>query len=130
MLVKGMKGEEPTILPSIVLDDYEDFKRYAIDAALVTYKPEYFHSPFLDDEKRLRRVTFHAVGVMRHGLALTFKYTFDYDRIYDPSKSWEDQVNEANQFLAQLIEDLSSAGTLVQGNISSEHSSGESLALI
>ena len=125
-----MKGEKPTILPSVVLENYEDFRKFALEAALVTFKPEYFHSPFLDDEKRLRRVTFHAVGVKCHGLALTFKYTFDYDSIYDPAKSWEDQVNEANQFLSQLIAGLEALGTLVQGDIISDHNIGELLTSI
>ena len=125
-----MNEEKPTTLPSIVLENYEDFRKFAAEAALVTFKQEYFHSPFLDDEKRLRRITLHAVGVKRNGLSLTFKYTFDYDCIYDPSLSREDQINQANQFMSQLVAGLESMGNLVQGNISSEHSIGESLASI
>jgi hypothetical protein len=130
MLVKRMKGEQPTTLPSIVLEKYEDFRRFAEEAALVTFKTEYFHSPFLDDEKRLRRVILHAVGVPRQGLALTFRYTFDYDSIYDSSKNWNDQVKEANQFLSQLLAGLEAVGNLVQGNVHTEHGVGESLASI
>ena len=122
-----MNKENPTILPTIELDEYEDFREVAMEAAVVTFKPDFFHSPFLDDEKRLRRVILHAIGVRRHELALTFKYTFDYDSIYDSSKSWDEQVNEANRFLSQLIAGLESVSNLVQGNISSEYSIGESL---
>jgi hypothetical protein len=124
-----MEQERQTTLPSIVLENYDDFKRLAEEAALVTYKPEYFHSPFMDDEKRLRRIILHAVGVKRNGVALTFKYIFDYDHIYDPSKSWKDQVNEANQFLVQLISGLEGLGNLVQGSINSNHKIGELLTL-
>lgn len=123
-----MNKEESETLPIIVLDEYEDFKQVAVDAAIVTFKPDFFHSPFLDDAKRLRRVVLHAVGVKRKGLALTFKFTFDYDRIYDSSKSWDEQVKEANQFLSQLLAGLESVSNLVQGNISSELGIGESLA--
>jgi hypothetical protein len=123
-----MKREETINQPTIILDKYEDFMEYAADAALVTYKPEYFHSPFLDDEKRLRRVTFHAIGVMRQGIALTFKYTFDYDCIYDPSLGWDDLASKTDKFLTKIIQGLEAAGNLVQGNIGSEKSLGESLA--
>jgi hypothetical protein len=130
MKVKKMNAKATMTLPSISLNNYEDFKRFAAEAALVTYKPEYFHSPFLDDEKRLRRVTFHAVGVKRHGIVLTFKYTFDYDCLYDSSRSWDDQVTEANQFLSQILAGLKALGNLVQGTISTEQNIGESLASI
>jgi hypothetical protein len=125
-----MKQKEPMIQPTIILDKYEDFKKYAADAALVTYKPEYFHSPFLDDERRLRRRILHAVGVKRQEVVLTFKFTFDYDNIYDPSLDSDNLLKKTDQFLAQLIEGLEALGNLVQGNISSERSLGESLASI
>lgn len=123
-----MNKENPTTLPTIELDVYDDFIEVAMEAAIVTFKPDFFYSPFLDDEKRLRRVVLHAIGVRRHGSALTFKYTFDYDCIYDSSKSWDEQVKDASQFLSQLIASLKSVSNLVQGNVSSEYSVGESLA--
>ena len=129
MLVKRMNQEQPS-LPLIILENYDDFRRFAVEAALVTYKPEYFHSPFLDDEKRLRRVTLHAIGVKHQGVVLTFKYTFDFDSIYDPSKSWDDQVRETNQFLSEIIAGLEEKGNLVHGSIKTERGIGESLALI
>jgi hypothetical protein len=124
-----MNQEQPS-QPLIILENYDDFRRFAIEATLVTYKPEYFHSPFLEDKKRLRRVTFHAIGVKHQGVSLTFKYIFDYDSIYDHSKSWDDQVREANKFLSEILAGLETKGNIVQGTITTDQGIGESLASI
>ncbi|MHA1937374.1 MAG: hypothetical protein ACW97O_04110, partial [Candidatus Thorarchaeota archaeon] len=64
-----MSNENPNIVPPVVLETYEDFETFASTAALVMYSPEYFHSPFLDDQKRLRRMTLTALGVKMNGVA-------------------------------------------------------------
>jgi len=123
--MEHMKNESSTLLPPVVLEDYADFKRFAKDAAVVVYSPEFFSSPFLDDQKRLRRLTLTALGVPIRGMALTFKYVFDHAEL-----ERYDAYGESNSgLLSEVINSLGCAGTLVRGTIDMESPLGEVLAM-
>ncbi|MFW9846255.1 MAG: hypothetical protein ACFFD6_05885 [Candidatus Thorarchaeota archaeon] len=122
-----MSNENPAITPPVVLESYEDFEVYAKKAALVTYSPEYFHSPFLEDEKRLRRITLTALGVMMNGVSFTFKHVMNYYDICDSTKSWDIQTREIDQFLNDMLSRLEAHGNLIRGSIEMEPAVGEAL---
>ena len=122
-----MSTENPVITPPVVLENYEDFEVFAKKAALVTYSPEYFHSPFLDDVKRLRRMTLTALGVMMNGVSFTFKHVMNYYDICDSTKSWEEQTHEIDQFLSDMLSKLETHGNLIRGSLEMEPAVGEAL---
>ena len=122
-------SNESMLLPPVVLDNYDDFRKYAKESALVTYEPEYFNSPFLDDKPMLRRVTFYAIGVKVRDLPLTFKYVLDYTEIHNKAKTWNTQTEELDKMMTKLLTVLRSQGTLVQGTIESERALGEALVM-
>ncbi|MFW9885300.1 MAG: hypothetical protein ACFFEX_13015 [Candidatus Thorarchaeota archaeon] len=124
-----MSNENPVIVPPIVLENFEDFETFAGKAALVMYSPEYFYSPFLDDQKRLRRMTLTALGVKMNGVALTFKYVLTYDDLCDPSSTWEEQTAQANQAMDDIMSKLGAQGNLVRGSLDMESAFGEALVL-
>ena len=124
-----MNKESSTITQPIQLENLADFEHFAKDAKLILYSPEYFHSPFLDDAKRLRRLALMAIGVKVDGLTLTFKYVLDYEEISSESKTWEDQTAEANKFMTSLLTSLGAKGNLIQGTLDVEPALGEALAM-
>ncbi len=128
-MVRNVNPETSVYIPPVVLDSLEEFRRFAREAALVTYNPEYFRGPFLDDQKRLRRVTLVALGVMVRGLPITFKYTIDYNDLYDPARGWEEQTAEIDILLSRLISSLDSSTPVVRGSVESEAPTGEVLAI-
>ncbi len=127
--MRKMSHETPVIVPPVVLENYEDFETFASNAALVMYSPEYFHSPFLDDQKRLRRMTLTALGVNVNGVALTFKYILTHDDLCDPSGTWEEQTVQANQAMNDIMSKLGAQGNLVRGSLDMEPAFGEALVL-
>ncbi len=122
-----MDSETPVFIPPIVLSSYEEFRKFAKDAALVVYTPEYFNTPFFGDDKRLRRITLSAVGVKIKGVALTFKYILDYNGLTDKSRTWDDQVRDTDEAIKELMARLDSECNVVRGTIESEPSLGEEL---
>jgi hypothetical protein len=130
-----MSEDRPVFIPPVVLERYEeleryeDFKEYARNAALVTYDPDYFVSPFLDDRKRLRRVTLYAIGVRVKGVPLTFKYAIDIDSLQDKDKSWNEQADEIDKLISGIVASLGQEVELIRGKIESEASLGEALAM-
>ncbi|MFW9967469.1 MAG: hypothetical protein ACFFEA_09980 [Candidatus Thorarchaeota archaeon] len=127
--MRRMSNENPAIVPPVLLETYEDFVTFASNAALVMYHPEYFHSPFLDDQKRLRRMTLTALGVKMNGVALTFKYVLTHDDLCDPSGTWEEQTAQANQAMEEIMSKLGAQGNLVRGSLDIEPTFGEALVL-
>ncbi len=115
-------------IPPILLESLEEFRRFARDAALVTYAPEYFSGPFADDCGRLRRVTLVAIGVPVRGVPLMFKYVLDYQDLYDPSRGWEEQSEEVHTRLLDLVEGLQAETPVVRGRIDSGAPMGELLS--
>ncbi len=118
---------EMNMIQPVVLDRYEDFEHYARKAAIVTYRPDYYRGPFLDDKKRLRRVTFTAVGVSIRGVSLNFSYTLSYEDLFDPRLSWDVQADVIEDKISAIIESLRSECGLVRGGIASTASLGETL---
>jgi len=122
-----MGSETPVFIPPIHLGSYQEFRRFAKGAALVVYTPEYFHTPFFADKKKLRRVTFSAVGVKIKGVALMFKYVLDYDNLPDKSGTWDEQVADTDRAIKELVARLESECDIVCGAIETEPSLGEEL---
>ena len=113
----------------VILDRYEDFEQYAREAALVTYRPDFYKGPFLEDPQRLRRVTFTAVGVRIRDVLLNFSYTVSYEDFYNPQASWEDQVDHIEAKISDIIESLRAECGLVMGALSGGTSIGEALSV-
>lgn len=123
-----MDNETPVFIPPVLLSNYQEFRKFAKDAALIVYSPEYFHTPFFGDAKRLRRVTLSAIGVRMKGVALTFKYVLDYnDLTGGKSRTWDEQVRETDDTIKGLMAQLESEFGLVCGSIETEPSLGEEL---
>lgn len=123
-----MSGDNSVFIPPVTLFKYEEFRQFAKDAALVVCTPEYFRSPFLDDDKRLKRVTLTAVGVNVRGLPLSFKYVLDFDDFHDPSKTWDEESADVTRLMSELVDEIGAASTLVQGRVETEASLGEVLS--
>ncbi len=122
-----MNDETGAFIPPVKLDNYEDFKNFASQAAVVTYKPEYFRGPFLDDRKRIRRVTLAAIGVKLRDVPLSFIFVIEYDDLCDLSKPWEEQASEVDLRIEELISRLESECLLVRGTIDTLPSLGKAL---
>jgi hypothetical protein len=121
-------SEKNTGLP-VILDRFEDFERYAREAALVTFRPDYYRGPFLEDKKRLRRVTFTAVGVKLQKVIMNFSFTLSYEDFYDHNASWEEQADLIEEKMSTIIESLEGECGLVRGGLSTGPSIGETLAI-
>jgi hypothetical protein len=122
-----MDSETPVFIPPILLSSYDEFRKFAKDAALVVYTPEYFHSPFFGDDRRLRRVTLSAVGVRIKGVALTFKYILDYNGLTDKSRTWEELARDTDEAIKEFMARLDSECSVVRGTLETESSLGEEL---
>ncbi|NHJ12053.1 MAG: hypothetical protein EAX95_00145 [Candidatus Thorarchaeota archaeon] len=120
-----MKQESTTPIPPVILDDYADFKGFARSAAVVVYSPEFFTSPFLNDQKRLRRLTLTALGVQVKDVTLTFKYVFDYNEL----DGYDDISTTSDDLLSEIIRGLDLGSTLVRGAVDMGLSLGEALAM-
>lgn len=127
--VRNVSEIKNSPVPPVILDRYEDFEEYARQAALVTYKPEFYKGPFLDDPGKIRRVTFTAIGVPINGIVLNFTYKLSYDDLYDASLSWEDQAIAIENQINDMVTHLRSECGLVQGSLTSSPTMGEALAL-
>ena len=87
--MKRMNAETGEFIQPVILENYDDFRKYAMQAAVVTYRPEYYRGPFMDDRKRIKRVTLAAIGVRLRDLPLSFKLVIDYTDLCDISKPWD-----------------------------------------
>ena len=113
--MENVSVEQNVFIPPVQLNSLSDFRNIANEAAVIVYSPEYFQGPFLDDQKRLRRLTLTAVGVERKGLPLTFRYVLD-------------DVRDIDRVANEILSDLEASGNVVQGSVESSHSIGELLA--
>lgn len=109
-----MTNEQSVFIPPVQLESYSDFRDILNEAALVVYSPEYFHGPFIDGPKQMRRLTLSAVGVLRNGLPLTFRYVLE-------------DVRDLDRVASEIIEELEYSVNAVQGTIESSRSMGELL---
>ena len=113
-------SERPILLPPVEVDDFEEFKRFAKDASMITYEPDYLRSPFLDDPPRLKRVTFYAVGILINGLPITMKCVLDYTDLIDRSQSWYDQADDVERALVNLIAEVRADAPFIRGRVDYE----------
>jgi hypothetical protein len=114
--MKSMTNEPPVFLPPVQLDNYEDFRPILNEAALIVYSPEYFQGPFLDGPKHIRRLTLSAVGVVRNGLPLTFRYVLE-------------DVKDLDRMALEIIEELESNTNAVRGVVEISRPIGELLTV-
>ncbi|MGV9103123.1 MAG: hypothetical protein ACOC38_04895 [Promethearchaeia archaeon] len=124
-----MNTKQPRFMAPILLESYEEFKKFADKATVVTYNTEYFDSPFLDNSKRLRRLILHAVGVEMDGLPLTFKYVFEYGDLLSGSTAWDEQTNEADSYMRSMLEHLQTEYNLIKGTIETPQHSWKRFAV-
>ena len=110
-----MSDEQTVFIPPVQLDSLTDFKEVADEAAVIVYSPEYFQGPFMDDNTKIRRITLSAVGVLRNGLPLTFRYVLD-------------DVQDLDRIASEILVDLEKRGTVVRGLIDESRPMGELLA--
>ena len=110
-----MTTEQNVFIPPVQLTKLSDFQDAANEAALIAYSPEYFQGPFLDDHKRLRRLTLTAVGVERKGIPLTFRYVLD-------------DVRDIDRIASEILGDLELRGNVVLGSVERSNPLGEMLA--
>lgn len=113
--MENMSDEQTVFIPPVQLDSLADFKEVADEAAVIVYSPEYFQGPFTDDHKMIRRITLSAVGVLRNGLPLTFRYVLD-------------DVRDLDRIASEILVDLEKRGTVVRGLIDESRPMGELLA--
>jgi len=107
--------EQNVFIPPVQLSSLSDFRDIAKDAAVIVYSPEYFQGPFMDDRKRLRRLTLTAVGVEKKGLPLTFRFVLD-------------DVRDIETVASEILADLEAYGNVVKGSIENSPPLGELLA--
>ena len=110
-----MSDEQTVFIPPVQLDSLADFKEVADEAAVIVYSPEYFQGPFTDDNMKIRRITLSAVGVLRNGLPLTFRYVLD-------------DSQDLDRIASEILSDLEKCGTVVRGLIDDSKPMGELLA--
>jgi hypothetical protein len=113
--MENMNDEQTVFIPPVQLESLTDFKEVADEAAVIVYSPEYFQGPFTDDNEKIRRITLSAVGVLRNGLPLTFRYVLD-------------DVRDLDRIASEILVDLEKRGTVVRGLIDESRPMGELLA--
>lgn len=121
-----MTESSPVYVPPVQLESFTEFKKVARDAAVVVFSPEYLSSPFLDDDRRLRRLTVAAIGVDRRNIPLTFKFTVDHEQALQ-RHSGLDPSSAVSRMAAEIREELEYYGNVVQGSVESERPLGELL---
>jgi hypothetical protein len=113
--MENVSNEQNVFIPPVELSKLSDFRDIASEAAVIVYSPEYFQGPFMDEQKKLRRLTLTAVGVEKKGLPLTFRYVLD-------------DVTDIDRVASEILSDLECCGNVVQGSIERSHPLGELLA--
>ena len=113
--MENVNSEHSSLIPPVQLTSLSDFNELANEAAVIVYSPEYYQGPFIEDNKRLRRLTLTAVGVERKGLPLTFRFVLD-------------DVRDIDRVASEILEDLGRRGNVVQGSVEKSQPLGELLA--
>ena len=129
-MVSISKNENQVIIPPVLLEDYEDFFRYAKNAILVTYDVEYFNGPFLDDQKKFRRLTLHALGVRLENVPFTFKFVLDYNSTEFRSSKWEQRTSDLDALVRNILDELSNTVRLVKGTLELQPEIGTALSTL
>ncbi len=128
-MVRPLNNREQNYIPPVILQNYEEFKRFACKASVVTYNPQYLRSPFLDDKKRITRVTLAAVGVPVRDMPLNFVITLDYGEIIQLVGIDASDTYLSEDMLPALLEDLGSEIISVRGGIETGPAMGELLTV-
>jgi hypothetical protein len=110
-----MSDEQTAYIPPVMLQNLGDFKDVANEAAVIVYNAEYYRGPFTEDEPRIRRLTLSAVGVLRNGIPLTFRYVID-------------DVRDLARVASDILRDLEHRGNVVRGSLKGTKPIGELLA--
>ncbi len=113
--MEKMSDQQTVFIPPVHLDSLDDFKEVASEAAVIVYNPEFFCGPFTDGEKKIRRLTLSAVGVIRNGVPLTFRFVID-------------DVRDLERVAAEILRELQTLGNVVRGSVESPRPIGELLA--
>jgi len=113
--MENVSVEQNVFIPPVQLNRLSEFMDIAKEAAVLVYCPEFFQGPFMDDHKKLRRLTLTAVGVRRNGLPLTFKYVLD-------------DVRDIDRVASEILDELKEYGNVVQGLVEKSTTLGELLA--
>jgi hypothetical protein len=113
--METVSNEQNIFIPPVQLSSFSDFRDVANEAAVIVYSLDYFHGPFTDDHKKLRRLTLTAIGVERKGLPLTFRYVLD-------------DVRDIDRVASEILEELERRGSVVQGSVERTTPPGELLA--
>ena len=127
-MVSIPKNENKVIIPPVLLEDYEDFLDYAKNAILVTYDVEYFNGPFLDDQKKFRRLTLHALGVRLENVPFTFKFVLDYNSTEFQSSEWAQRTTDLDVLVRNILDELSKTVRLVKGTLELQPEIGVTLS--
>ena len=127
-MVSIPKNENKVIIPPVLLEDYEDFLDYAKNAILVTYDVEYFNGPFLDDQKKFRRLTLHALGVRLENVPFTFKFVLDYNSTEFQSSEWAQRTTDLDVLVRNILDELSKTVCLVKGTLELQPEIGVTLS--
>lgn len=109
-----MNNEQTVFIPPVQLESYSEFRDILNEAALIVYSPEYFQGPFMDRPKQMRRLILSAVGVVRNGLPLTFRYVLE-------------NVRDLDRMALEIIKDLEHSANAVRGTIEYARPMGELL---
>jgi len=109
-----MNNGQTVFIPPVQLESYSEFRGILNEAALVIYSPEYFQGPFMDRPKQMRRLILSAVGVIRNGLPLTFRYVLE-------------DVKDLDRRASEIIQDLEYSVNAVRGSIEYARPMGELL---
>ena len=113
--MENVNNEQNVFIPPVELTSLTDFREMANEAAVIVYSPEYYQGPFLDDHKRLRRLTLTAVGVEKKGLPLTFRFVLD-------------DVRDIDRVASEILSDLELSGNVVKGSVNHSQPLGKLLA--
>ena len=113
--MENVSNEQNVFIPPVQLNSLTEFMDIAKEAAVLVYSPEFYQGPFMDDNKKLRRLTLTAIGVRRNGLPLTFRYVLD-------------DVRDIDRAASEILTDLKVYGNVVQGLVEKSTPLGELLA--
>ena len=127
-MMHGTNVTEHGYAPPITLDDLSDFRNVARDAAVVTYRPEYFNGPFMDDGGRLRRITLYAAGVVVNGVVLSFKHVIEFDPPCGSVIDRDAGVTDRESLLDEIVRSLGLQAEPLRGGIEEGPASGAILS--
>jgi len=113
--MENVNTEQNVFIPPVLLNELSEFMDIAKEAAVLVYSPEFFQGPFIDEHKKLRRLTLTAVGVRRNGLPLTFRFVLD-------------DVRDIDRVASEILTDLKEYGNVVHGLVEKSTPLGELLA--